>query len=81
MALFDRKPAARLAEVPDRMFVWLMLFQWMACIGLALAFAPLLTWGATSAIHPSSRLGGDLVLGGTITCVPPVLLAPAARDP
>ena len=56
----------------DRMFVWLMLFQWLACIGLALAFSPLTWAGATSAIHP--HVWAALVLGGAITCIP-VLLA------
>ena len=54
------------------MFVWLMLFQWLACIGLAVAFSPLTWAGATSAIHP--HVWAALVLGGAITCVP-VLLA------
>ena len=56
----------------DRMFVWLMLFEWLVGIGLALWLSPRTWAGAASAIHP--HVWAAIVFGGAIT-LPPVFLA------
>ena len=55
----------------DRMFVWLMLFEWLVWIGLALWVSPFTWSGATRSIHP--HVWTALFLGAAIT-FPPALL-------
>ena len=52
----------------DRMFVWLMLFEWFAGIALALWLSPLAWAGAASAIHP--HVWAAIFFGGAITSLP-----------
>ncbi len=56
----------------DRMFVWLMLFEWLLGIGLALWLSPRTWAGAASAVHP--HVWAAIFFGGAITSLP-VLLA------
>jgi two-component system sensor histidine kinase/response regulator len=55
----------------DRMFAGLLLFQWVAAVGVALWVSPLAWEGARSATHP--HVWFALLLGGTITALPVVL--------
>ncbi|PQO39161.1 hypothetical protein C5Y96_04675 [Blastopirellula marina] len=56
----------------DHMFAWLMLFQWIAGIGIALWVSPYSWAGRTQYIHP--HIWSALVVGGLI-CSLPILLA------
>jgi signal transduction histidine kinase/FixJ family two-component response regulator len=56
----------------DRLFSWLMIFQWFFAIGVALWLSPKTWAGVHSQIHPHVWLA--IFLGGLITSVP-VLLA------
>jgi two-component system sensor histidine kinase/response regulator len=55
----------------DRMFVWLMLFEWLAGIGLALWLSPRTWAGAASAIHP--HVWTAIIFGGLLTAFPAFL--------
>jgi PAS domain S-box-containing protein len=52
----------------DQMFAWIMIFQWVFAVGLALWLAPLAWNGTASRIHPHIWLA--LCLGGLITGLP-----------
>lgn len=56
----------------DHMFAWLMFFQWLAGIGIALWVSPYSWAGRTQYIHP--HIWSALVIGGLI-CSLPILLA------
>jgi len=56
----------------DRLFFWLMIYQWFFAIGLAFWLSPRTWVGTESQIHPHVWMA--VVLGGLITSVP-VLLA------
>ena len=55
----------------DRMFVWLMLFEWLVGIGLALWLSPRTWEGAASAIHP--HVWTAIVFGGLLASFPAFL--------
>jgi signal transduction histidine kinase/CheY-like chemotaxis protein len=53
----------------DRMFAWLLLAQWLACVGIALIVSPRAWDGMHSHLHPHvwvATLGGALVIVGPI---------------
>src|SRR3984885_6387043 len=52
----------------DRIFSWLMIFQWIFAIGLALWLSPLAWSGVNSRIHPHVWLA--IFFGGIITSFP-----------
>jgi two-component system sensor histidine kinase/response regulator len=52
----------------DRMFAWLMLFQWLAAVVVALVISPLAWAGASSHIH--IHVWTALLLGGAMTMFP-----------
>ncbi|QDU74044.1 Sensory/regulatory protein RpfC [Bremerella volcania] len=56
----------------DHMFAWLMFFQWLAGIGIALWVSPYSWAGRTQHVHP--HIWSALVIGGLI-CSLPILLA------
>ena len=55
----------------DRLFAWLMLFQWLAGIFVARIVSPLTWAGASSRLHP--HVITAIVLGGAIS-LPPIFL-------
>ncbi|HEY3900059.1 MAG TPA: response regulator [Chthoniobacter sp.] len=55
----------------DRMFIWLMLFEWLLGIGLAFWLSPRTWAGAASAIHP--HVWAAIFFGGAITSLPVML--------
>jgi two-component system, sensor histidine kinase and response regulator len=55
----------------DRLFAWLMLFQWLAGIFVARIVSPLTWAGASSRLHP--HVITAIVLGGAIS-LPPMFL-------
>src|SRR5581483_8913203 len=60
----------RLARNTCRIFVFLMLFQWIGAIVVAAIVSPLTWTGTTSSIHP--HVWASLFLGGVITLLPVV---------
>ena len=56
----------------DRMFVGLMLFEWIFGIGLALVYSPRTWAGAVSTVHP--HVWAAVFFGAAITSLP-VLMA------
>lgn len=56
----------------DHMFAWLMFFQWVTGIGIALWVSPYSWAGRTQYVHP--HIWSALVIGGLI-CSLPILLA------
>ncbi|MBI3819434.1 MAG: response regulator [Planctomycetes bacterium] len=64
----------------DRLFVWLMLFQWVAGIAAALWVSPRTWTGAMSEIHP--HIWASVVIGGAIISAPVLLglIRPGARS-
>ena len=69
----------RLARRTDRVFVGLMIAQWIAAIVLALVLSPVAWEGRTSTLH--AHVWAALLLGGTITSLPLALvwLRPGAQ--
>jgi two-component system, sensor histidine kinase and response regulator len=55
----------------DRLFAWLMLFQWLAGIVVARVVSPLTWAGSTSRLHPHVLTA--IFLGGAIS-IPPIYL-------
>ncbi|WDI43419.1 ATP-binding protein [Bremerella sp. P1] len=56
----------------DHMFAWLMFFQWIAGIGIAMWVSPYAWAGRTQYVHP--HIWSALIVGGLI-CSLPILLA------
>src|SRR5207247_6496028 len=52
----------------DRMFAWLMVFQWLAGIAAALWISPRTWIGATSQVH--MHVWAAILLGGAISSLP-----------
>lgn len=52
----------------DRLFSWLMIFQWFFAVGLALWLSPKTWSGMNSQIHP--HIWAAIFLGGIITSLP-----------
>src|SRR2546430_17020634 len=52
----------------DRMFAWLMVFQWLAGLGAALWISPRTWIGATSGVH--LHVWAAILLGGGISGFP-----------
>jgi PAS domain S-box-containing protein len=57
-----------LIRYTDRLFSWLMIFQWFFAVGLALCLSPRTWSGANSQIHP--HIWAAIFLGGIITALP-----------
>ena len=55
----------------DRLFAWLMVFQWIAEIIVAYVVSPLTWEGSTSRLHPHVMTA--VLLGGAIS-IPPIFL-------
>lgn len=54
----------------DRIFIWLLGFQWILAMGIALASAPF-TWnGTTSSLHPHVYLA---IIGGAMLSIYPII--------
>src|SRR6185369_13892652 len=56
----------------DRMFAWLMIFQWLAGIAAALCISPRTWIGATSQTH--LHVWAAIFLGGAISSLPVFLV-------
>lgn len=57
-----------LIRYTDRLFSWLMIFQWFFAVGLAFWLSPRAWSGANSQIHP--HIWAAIFLGGVITAFP-----------
>ncbi len=68
-----------LALCADRMFAGLLVFQWLACLVVTLAFSPQSWEGAVGHVHP--HVWSALFLGAAIVSLPValVVLRPGAR--
>lgn len=69
--IFQEAREARLRSV-DRMFVWLMVAQWIFAIGVALVFSPYGWSGKVKAVHFHVYIA---VIGGAALTLFPMLLA------
>src|SRR5437762_4127772 len=66
-ALFEESQN-QIHQRTDRMFAWLMVFQWLAGIGAALWISPRTWIGATSQVH--IHVWAAVILGGAISSLP-----------
>ena len=69
-ALFEEQRRAIILHT-DRLFSWLMVWQWLFSVGVALWLSPRTWEGTASSIHPHVWMA--LFLGGLITSVPVIL--------
>ena len=65
--LFDEH-RQRIYRQTDRLFAWLMLFQWLGGIFAALVISPLTWAGATGSVHP--HVWTAVILGGLTNLFP-----------
>lgn len=65
--LFNEQQVANCRQV-DRLFAWLMAFQWLACVITALLISPRAWEGTASSIH--IHVWTALLVGGFITLFP-----------
>src|SRR5437868_5428653 len=66
-ALFEESQL-QILQRTDRMFAWLMVFQWLAGIAAALWISPRTWIGATSQVH--MHVWAAILLGGAISSLP-----------
>src|SRR5881396_2309621 len=66
-ALFEESQL-QILQRTDRMFAWLMMFQWLAGIAAALWISPRTWIGATSEVHV--HVWAAILLGGAISSLP-----------